>query len=70
MNRPLQPWEWAEIDKDGNQRIFDGRLTMPLYDHDLDDPEYVKKTTEYWTEISKKYPLTSAELEAVVRRMG
>jgi hypothetical protein len=56
MKRELKPWEWAEIDKYGNQCIFDGRLIMPIYDYDLDDPEYIKKTTEYWAKISEQYP--------------
>jgi hypothetical protein len=61
----LKPWQWAGCDKDGKPvKIFDGRLTMPIYDNDTE--EEIKKTTEYWTKISEQYPLTSDEIDAII----
>lgn len=55
--RELNPWEWAECDSNGNIiRIFDGRLTMPIYDHDTE--KEIKKITKHWAKICKKYPLS------------
>ena len=67
----LKPWHWCELMPDGKtiNHIFDGRLQMPLYDMDLEEGGRSEEIIKYWEGISKKYPLTNKDIDAIVDNM-